>query len=67
MRSHRAKMRSPALTRDVAGIAGRMIVTPHVAFFSPSSFENIRTYSAETIRNVLVEGQTYNVIPAGSE
>ncbi|KAL8278029.1 hypothetical protein RQP46_009661 [Phenoliferia psychrophenolica] len=43
-----------AYREKAAWLEGRLIVTPHSAFFSPESFENIRTYSADTIRNNLI-------------
>ncbi|HWL82357.1 MAG TPA: C-terminal binding protein [Roseomonas sp.] len=43
-------------------LTGRLIVTPHSAFHTPQAFEDIRRKSAETMRDVLVEGRNSNVI-----
>ncbi|SHJ05049.1 C-terminal binding protein [Roseomonas rosea] len=44
-------------------LAGRLIVTPHSAYHSPDAVADIRRKSAETMRDVLLEGRTTNVIP----
>ena len=54
LRAYRA--REPWLT-------GRLVVTPHIAFHTPEAWDDIRTKSAETMRDVLVEGLRTNVIP----
>ena len=54
LRAYRA--REPWLT-------GRLVITPHIAFHTPESWDDIRTKSAETMRDVLVEGLRTNVIP----
>ena len=43
-------------------LAGRLIVTPHSAFHSPEALVDIRRKSAETMRDVLIEGLATNVI-----
>jgi len=43
-------------------LAGRLIVTPHSAFHSPEALADIRRKSAETMRDVLIEGSNTNVI-----
>ena len=43
-------------------LTGRLVVTPHSAFHSPEAWEDIRRKSAETMRDVLVEGLRTNVI-----
>ncbi|WP_424137302.1 C-terminal binding protein [Roseomonas chloroacetimidivorans] len=43
-------------------LAGRLIVTPHSAFHSPEALADIRRKSAETMRDVLLEGGASNVI-----
>lgn len=48
-------------------LRGRLAVTPHSAFHTPEAWGDIRRKSAETMRDVLVEGLSTNVIPAGSE
>ncbi|KIW79919.1 hypothetical protein Z517_06534 [Fonsecaea pedrosoi CBS 271.37] len=43
-------------------LVGRMVVTPHTAFYSPQSFVDIRVKSAQTMREVLIDGLQSNVI-----
>ncbi|WP_458093910.1 C-terminal binding protein [Roseomonas sp. WA12] len=43
-------------------LAGRLIITPHSAYHSPEAVEDIRRKSAETMRDVLIEGALTNVI-----
>ena len=43
-------------------LQGRMVLTCHTAFYSPQSFVDIRVKSAETMRNVLIDGGKDNVI-----
>jgi C-terminal binding protein len=42
---------------------GRLIITPHSAFFSPQAWDDIRTKSAETMRAALLGPKPQNVIP----
>jgi C-terminal binding protein len=42
---------------------GRLIVTPHSAFFSPQAWEDTRAKSAETMRAALLGPKPQNVIP----
>nr|WP_282571973.1 C-terminal binding protein [Roseomonas acroporae] len=44
-------------------LRGRLVVTPHSAFHTPEAWDDIRLKSAETMRDVLVEGLRTNVIP----
>lgn len=44
-------------------LEGRLIVTPHSAFFTPHAYDDIRIKSAETMRDVLLDGLSSNVIP----
>jgi phosphoglycerate dehydrogenase-like enzyme len=44
-------------------LAGRLVITPHIAFHTPEAWAAIRRKSAETMRGVLVEGKRTNVIP----
>lgn len=37
-------------------VEGRLVITPHTAFYSPEAYDEIRTKSAECIRRVLIEG-----------
>jgi C-terminal binding protein len=48
-------------------LAGRLIVTPHIAFHTPEAWDDIRLKAAETMRDVLVEGLNTNVIPPDSD
>ncbi|PHK94782.1 phosphoglycerate dehydrogenase [Pseudoroseomonas rhizosphaerae] len=48
-------------------LTGRLIVTPHSAFHTPHAFADIRTKSAETMRDVLLEGRHSNVITPESD
>jgi C-terminal binding protein len=48
-------------------LAGRLIITPHIAFHTPQAWDDIRLKSAETMRDVLVEGLNTNVIPPESD
>lgn len=41
---------------------GRLIITPHSAFFTPEAWEDIRVKSAETIRAALLGPRPQNVI-----
>ncbi|KJY01861.1 3-phosphoglycerate dehydrogenase like protein [Zymoseptoria brevis] len=43
-------------------LEGRMVLTCHTAFYSPESFVDIRVKSAQTMRDVLIDGLKSNVI-----
>jgi phosphoglycerate dehydrogenase-like enzyme len=43
---------------------GRLIITPHPAFFTPEAWHDIRVKSAETMRAALLGPKPQNVIPA---
>lgn len=43
-------------------LEGRMVLTCHTAFYSPESFVDIRVKSAQTMRDVLIDGSDSNVI-----
>jgi len=45
---------------------GRLIITPHSAFFTPQAWDDIRSKSAETMRAALLGPKPQNVIPADS-
>jgi C-terminal binding protein len=45
---------------------GRLIITPHSAFFTPQAWDDIRTKSAETMRAALLGPKPQNVIPPES-
>jgi phosphoglycerate dehydrogenase-like enzyme len=45
---------------------GRLIITPHSAFFTPEAWEDIRVKSAETMRAALLGPKPQNVIPPDS-
>jgi C-terminal binding protein len=42
---------------------GRLIITPHAAFFSPQAWDDTRVKSAETMRAALLGPKPQNVIP----
>ena len=44
-------------------LTGRLVITPHIAFHTPEAWDDIRLKSAETMRDVLVEGLRTNVVP----
>jgi C-terminal binding protein len=46
---------------------GRLIITPHSAFFSPQAWDDIRSKSAETMRAALLGPRPQNVIPPESD
>jgi C-terminal binding protein len=46
---------------------GRLIITPHSAFFTPEAWEDIRIKSAETMRAALLGPRPQNVIPPESD
>lgn len=43
-------------------LEGRMVLTCHTAFYSPESFVDIRVKSAQTMRDVLIDGLDSNII-----
>ncbi len=45
---------------------GRLIITPHSAFYTPQAWDDIRTKSAETMRAALLGPKPQNVIPPDS-
>jgi len=45
---------------------GRLIITPHSAFFTPEAWEDIRVKSAETMRAALLGPKPQNVISSDS-
>ena len=46
---------------------GRLIITPHAAFYSPQAWDDIRSKSAETMRAALLGLRPQNVIPPESD
>jgi phosphoglycerate dehydrogenase-like enzyme len=46
---------------------GRLIITPHSAFFTPEAWDDIRVKSAETMRAALLGPRAQNVIPPESD
>ena len=48
-------------------LAGRLVITPHIAFHTPEAWDDIRRLGVETMRDVLVEGLETNVIPPESD
>ncbi|HTW72623.1 MAG TPA: C-terminal binding protein [Acetobacteraceae bacterium] len=45
---------------------GRLVITPHSAFFTPEAWDDIRVKSAETMRAALLGPKPQNVIPPDS-
>jgi len=45
-------------------LEGRLVITPHSAFHTPEAWADIRRKSAETMRDVLMDGLATNIIPA---
>ena len=56
-----------AYRRKEEWLQGRLVLTCHTAFYSPESFVDIRVKSAQTMRNVLVDGGRENVITVEME
>jgi C-terminal binding protein len=48
-------------------LEGRLIITPHSAFYTPQAYDDIRTKSAETMRDVLLDGLRSNVVEPGTD
>ena len=48
-------------------LEGRMVISCHSAFYSPQSFVDIREKSAQTMRDVLIDGLRSNVITPDME
>jgi C-terminal binding protein len=46
---------------------GRLIITPHAAFYSPQAWDDIRIKSAETMRAALLGPRPQNVVPPDSD
>jgi phosphoglycerate dehydrogenase-like enzyme len=46
---------------------GRLIITPHSAFYTPQAWDDIRSKSAETMRAALFGPRAQNVIPPESD
>ena len=46
---------------------GRLIITPHSAFYNPQAWDDIRIKSAETMRAALLGPRPQNVIPPDSD
>jgi C-terminal binding protein len=46
---------------------GRLVITPHSAFYTPQAWEDIRSKSAETMHAALLGPRAQNVIPPESE
>jgi phosphoglycerate dehydrogenase-like enzyme len=45
---------------------GRLVITPHSAFYTPQAWDDIRSKSAETMRAALLGPKPQNVIPPDS-
>lgn len=46
-------------------LAGRLVVTPHAAFYSEAGYHDMRTFSAEILLDFLFEGQLRNNVNPG--
>jgi phosphoglycerate dehydrogenase-like enzyme len=51
-----------AFRRREPGLDGRLLLTPHVAWFSPDGQADLRRKSAETVRDFLVAGRLRNCV-----
>ena len=51
-----------AFRRREPGLDGRLLLTPHVAWFSPSGRADLRRKSAETVRDFLLAGRLRNCV-----
>jgi C-terminal binding protein len=47
-------------------LEGRLLITPHSAFHTPQSWDDIRRKSAETMAAFLLSNAAQNVIPPDS-
>jgi D-3-phosphoglycerate dehydrogenase/C-terminal binding protein len=47
-------------------IAGRLLITPHAAFFSPAAMRDLRLKSVEVVHAFLAEGRLTNCVNAAS-
>lgn len=56
-----------AYRRGEEWLKGRLVITPHVGFYSPESWDDIRRLSCETMRDVLLDGLRTNVISIDDE
>jgi C-terminal binding protein len=43
-------------------LRGRLVITPHVAYYSSEAWDDIRSLSCKTMRDVLLDGLKTNVI-----
>ena len=46
-------------------LAGRLVVTPHAAFYSEAGYLDMRTFSAEILLEFLFEGRLRNNVNPG--
>ena len=51
-----------AFRRREPGLDGRLLLTPHVAWFSPSGRADLRRKSAETVRDFMLAGRLRNCV-----
>lgn len=56
-----------AYRRKEEWLMGRLVLTCHTAFYSPESFIDIRSKSAQAMRDVLIDGLQTNVIGKNME
>jgi C-terminal binding protein len=45
-----------AYRRKETWLEGRLVITPHTAFYSPEAYDEIRVKSVECMRRVLIDG-----------
>jgi len=53
-----------AYREGAAWARGRLVLSPHAAFYSPQSWRDMREKAAETVRRFLVEGRLRNCVNA---
>lgn len=51
-----------AWRRNEPWIAGRLVVTPHAAFYSPAAMQDLRLKSVEVVHALLAEGRLTNCV-----
>lgn len=56
-----------AYRRGEEWLKGRLIITPHVGFYSTESWDDIQRLSCETMRDFLLDGLSRNVIKVTDE
>ncbi|KQR81781.1 dehydrogenase [Burkholderia sp. Leaf177] len=54
-----------AWRKNEAWLAGRLVITPHAAFYSEAGYLDMRTFSAEMLVDYLVDGRLRNNVNPG--